>query len=124
MTLHHHAAAIWPLVTLTFVPICLFGQSGSEPKNWDTKNWTAAEDHQNMMDQLGIKALRPGPSGNENAPNHANYDEATANPYPVLPDALILKNGRRLIGGINAVPRSWRISRGKCWAGFPGMFQV
>ena len=27
----------------------------------DTKNWTAAEDHQNMMDQLGIKALRPGP---------------------------------------------------------------
>jgi hypothetical protein len=25
-----------------------------------------------MMDQLGIKALRPGPSGNEKAPNHAN----------------------------------------------------
>ena len=40
------------------------------------KNWTAAEDHQNMMDQLGIKALRPGPSGNESAPNHANYDES------------------------------------------------
>ena len=30
-----------------------------------------------MMDQLGIKALRPGPSGNEKAPNHANYDEST-----------------------------------------------
>ncbi len=29
-----------------------------------------------MMDQLGIKALRPGPSGNEKAPNHANYDES------------------------------------------------
>src|SRR5262245_11891419 len=41
------------------------------------KMWTAQEDHQNMMDQLGIKALRPGPSGNEQAPNHANYDEAT-----------------------------------------------
>ncbi len=27
--------------------------------------WTAAQDHQNMMEQLGIKALRPGPSGNE-----------------------------------------------------------
>ena len=25
------------------------------------KNWTAAEDHRNMMEQLGIKALRPGP---------------------------------------------------------------
>jgi len=61
-----------------------------------TKNWTAAEDHQNMMDQLGIKALRPGPSGNESAPNHANYDEATANPYPDLPDALTLKNGKKV----------------------------
>jgi len=60
------------------------------------KMWTAAEDHQNMMDQLGIKALRPGPSGNEQAPNHANYDEATANPYPNLPDVLTLKNGRKV----------------------------
>src|SRR6202040_2293269 len=60
------------------------------------KNWTTAEDHQNMMDQLGIKALRPGPSGNESAPNHANYDEATANPYPNLPDALTLKNGKKV----------------------------
>ncbi|MDR3703352.1 MAG: hypothetical protein P4L56_27135 [Candidatus Sulfopaludibacter sp.] len=49
-----------------------------------------------MMDQLGIKALRPGPSGNESAPNHANYDEATANPYPNLPDVLTLKNGKKV----------------------------
>jgi len=48
-------------------------------------NWTAEQDHQNMMDQLGIKALRPGPSGNESQPNHANYDESKANPYPILP---------------------------------------
>ena len=61
-----------------------------------TKDWTAAEDHQNMMDQLGIKALRPGPSGNETAPNHANYDEATANPFPNLPDVLTLKNGKKV----------------------------
>ena len=27
------------------------------------------QDHQNMMAQLGITKLRPGPSGNENAPN-------------------------------------------------------
>ena len=45
-----------------------------------------AADHKNMMEQLGIKALRPGPSGNESAPNHANYDEALANPYPNLPE--------------------------------------
>ena len=59
-------------------------------------NWTAAEDHKNMMDQLGIKALRPGPSGNESAPNHANYDEATANPFPKLPEVLTLKDGKKV----------------------------
>jgi hypothetical protein len=41
-----------------------------------------------MKDQLGIRALRPGPSGSETAPNHANYDESAANPFPNLPDAL------------------------------------
>jgi hypothetical protein len=56
--------------------------------------FTAAQDHQNMMDQLGIKALRPGPSGNEKAPDHANYDETKANPYPNLPDALKLNDGK------------------------------
>ena len=55
-------------------------------------------DHKNMMEQLGIKALRPGPSGNESAPNHANYDEATANPYPNLPEVLTLKNGKKVTG--------------------------
>ena len=59
-----------------------------------TKEWTAADDHQNMMDQLGIKALRPGPSGNESAPNAANYDEARANPFPNLPLLLTLHDGR------------------------------
>ncbi len=49
-----------------------------------------------MMEQLGITALRPGPSGNESAPNHANYDEALANPYPHLPDALTLNNGKKV----------------------------
>jgi hypothetical protein len=54
------------------------------------------EDHQNMKEQLGIKVLRPGPSGNESAPNHANYDEAVANPYPDLPELLTLKNGKKV----------------------------
>src|SRR6266852_3022054 len=58
--------------------------------------WTAAEDHQNMMTQLGIRKLRPGPSGNESAPNHANYDDATANPFPNLPEVLTLKNGTKV----------------------------
>jgi hypothetical protein len=58
--------------------------------------FTAQEDQRNMMDQLGIKTLRPGPSGNESAPNHANYDESKANPYPRLPDPLVLKNGKKV----------------------------
>jgi hypothetical protein len=58
--------------------------------------FTAEQDHQNMMDQLGIKALRPGPSGNESDPNHANYDESKANPCPELPDVLTLKSGGKV----------------------------
>jgi hypothetical protein len=58
------------------------------------KNWTAAEDHRDMMQQLGIKALRPGPSGNEAAPSHANYDNSAANPFPDYPEILRLKDGR------------------------------
>ena len=56
----------------------------------------AEQDHQNMMDQLGIKTLRPGPSGDEKAPNHANYDESKANPYPNLPDPLTLPDGKKV----------------------------
>jgi len=65
-------------------------------------NFTADQDHKNMMDQLGIKALRPGPSGNEADANHANYNEALANPYPNLPDVLTLKNGQKV-----TTPAQW-----------------
>ena len=58
--------------------------------------FTAQQDHEHMMKQLGIKSLRPGPSGNESAPNHANYDEAVANPCPKLPDVLTLNNGKKV----------------------------
>jgi hypothetical protein len=58
--------------------------------------FTAQQDHDNMMQQLGIKTLRPGPSGNENAPNHANYDESLANPCPQLPEILSTKNGKKV----------------------------
>ena len=58
--------------------------------------FTAQQDHDNMLKQLGIKNLRPGPSGDEKAPNHANYDETIANPCPQLPDVLTLKNGSKV----------------------------
>jgi hypothetical protein len=49
-----------------------------------------------MMEQLGIKSVRPGPSGNENAPDHANYDESIANPCPELPELLTTNNGKKV----------------------------
>ena len=58
--------------------------------------FTAQQDHDNMMQQLGIKALRPGPSGNESDPNHANTDESLANPCPQLPDILTTKSGKKV----------------------------
>ena len=57
---------------------------------------TADKDHAEMMAQLHITTLRPGPSGDENAPDHANYDESKANPYPDWPDVLTLKNGTKV----------------------------
>jgi lysophospholipase L1-like esterase len=58
----------------------------------DTRALTA-EDHQAMMQQLGITRLRPGPSGNPDNPDFANIDEALANPFPEWPDLLTLDNG-------------------------------
>src|SRR5213083_1843635 len=77
------------LVLLGLLSGMLLGQQRGNPA-------ARAEDHQNMMAQLGIHKLRPGPSGNESDPNHANYDEATANPYPDLPEVLTLKNGKKV----------------------------
>jgi hypothetical protein len=61
------------------------------------QNPSAQQDHQQMMDQLHITSIRPGADGNHpEAPNAANYDESKANPYPNLPDPLLMKNGKRV----------------------------
>ena len=58
---------------------------------------TAEKDHQRLLNLLQITSLRPGVNGsNPQAPNAANYDESKANPYPNLPDPLVLKNGNRV----------------------------
>ncbi len=58
---------------------------------------TAEQDHRRMMKLLNITSLRPGANpNNPHAPNAVNYDESKANPYPNLPDPLILKNGKRV----------------------------
>jgi hypothetical protein len=85
-----------PVAVAVVSAVVLRGQQAPAPASGEPKAWTTAEDHQHMMAQLGITRLRPGPSGNESAPNHANYDEALANPFPNLPEVLTLKNGRKV----------------------------
>jgi hypothetical protein len=61
-------------------------------------------DHADMMAQLGIRAIRPGPSGST-APgtvNPANYDPLKANPYPDYPDPLTFRDGSRV-----TTPEEW-----------------
>ncbi len=50
------------------------------------------DDHQNMMDQLGITQLRPGKNGNPGT--GPGFEEATANPWKdSMPDPLKMKDG-------------------------------
>ena len=90
-------------------------------------NFTAQQDQENMMQQLGITKLRPGPSGNESAPNHANYDTTKADPCPQLPDILTPKMERKqslkICGGNNAALKLLKIMNAKCMAEFRKMFQ-
>jgi hypothetical protein len=58
---------------------------------------TVQEDQKRLLDLLRISTLRRGADGrNPQAPNAANYDESKANPYPDLPDPLMLKNGKKV----------------------------
>ncbi len=64
--------------------------SDAERERLNQLNW---EDHQLMLEKLGITELRPGPSGDPNASNAANTDETKANPFTTLPDPLIFDDG-------------------------------
>ena len=80
-------AVIWAAVSWTFLLLPMMGraQPASSQPGYD--------DHQNMMDQLGIKAIRRGPDPN----NQSTFDEATANPYKEsMPDVLRMKDGKKV----------------------------
>ncbi|MDP4261453.1 MAG: acetylxylan esterase [Bacteroidota bacterium] len=63
----------------------------------DSMNRMTQQDYKQMLAELNITTVRPGANGNNpNAPNAANYDESKANPYPNLPDPLMLKNGQKI----------------------------
>ena len=55
---------------------------------------TSAQDHQRLLDLLHITELRPGVTQNGNGPNPVNWDEAKANPWPNLPNPMVMNNGK------------------------------
>lgn len=80
----------------------------------DSINRLGRQNHGDMLAQLGITALRPGPSGNTSAPNAANYDESIANPCPELPDALTTKKGKK----VTDADTWWKVRRPEIVADF------
>jgi len=66
-------------------------------------NLIASQDHEKMMELLHITSLRRGADGNNpQSPNYQKTDESKANPYPHLPDPLLLKNGEKV-----TTPEMW-----------------
>ena len=84
-----------PVYAVAF-SLCLAGNSVLGAVDSTMTNWTTAQDHKNMMEQLGITRLRPGPNARVGTTNAANYDPEKANPFPDLPDPLTLKNGKKV----------------------------
>jgi hypothetical protein len=95
------SCSVVTVLALLITPGALSAQAAASPgtdvgRAPEPLNWTAQQDHKNMMEQLGIIRLRPGPSGQPGTTNSANYDPAKANPFPDLPEVLTLKNGQKV----------------------------
>jgi len=83
------------LLTLVIAPFAIRAYQQAAPPS--PAQLAAQADRQKMMDLLHIDSLRQGANGNNpEAPNAANYDESKANPYPTLPDPLLLNNGKKV----------------------------
>ena len=55
-------------------------------------NKLAEADYANMMEQLGIKEMKPGRNPNTtDVTQHPNYDELIGNPYCIYPELLVTK---------------------------------
>ena len=76
--------------------------------------FTAQQDHQNMLDQLGIKSIRHAFDADESSPHAANYDESKANPYPVLPEILKTNAGKK----VTTAKQWWEVRRPEIVEGF------
>ncbi len=82
-------ASIAPLILVVSL---LTMAAQSDPSKFPPQvKFTGDGDHRNMMEQLGIEALRPGANPND----QSAFDEATANQYS-LPELMVMKNGTKV----------------------------
>jgi hypothetical protein len=83
-------------IGLSFSALCIALLFGAENQTAPVQ-LTSQEDLKRMMDLLHIDSLRRGADArNKDAPNAVNYDESKANPYPTLPDPLVMNNGKKV----------------------------
>ena len=82
------------LSSLLLMSVSLPGQQPASSPYPPVVHLTAEQDHQRLMDLLGMKTIRHGVQGNPASPIYANYDESKANPYPKLPDPLAFPDGK------------------------------
>ncbi len=81
------------------------GQGGAAKKTADLPQivmMTSQQDHDRQMKILGITEFPQGP----NAYQASTYDEAAANPYPKLPDPLVMNDGTKV-----TTPAQWKRRR-------------
>ncbi len=94
------------LFVLLATPVFPLSQQPATSPYQPVVHLTAEGDHQRLLDLLGLTTLRPGRENNPASPLAANYDESKANPFPQLPDPLLLPNGKRV-----ATPALWWTER-------------
>ncbi|WP_019986659.1 hypothetical protein [Rudanella lutea] len=100
--MHTFSNSIAVILSVGLLQLPMSGQAQFGPRTPEQDSLLARQgrltqaDYRAMLAQLSITQLRPGPSGNPQAPNAANVDESKATTYTALPDPLRLKNGQKV----------------------------
>jgi hypothetical protein len=99
-----HSRRLWVTRSTAFFAVALVtAVSIGVTMAADGAGMTSEQDHQLMMDALGIRKLRPGVVNDVRVSAHpVNYDESKANPYPNWPDPLTDAKGHPV-----STPEQW-----------------
>ncbi len=97
-------------IILTLTGCLLFAVSYAQ----EPVTFTAQQDHQNMMDQLGIKSIRHSFDADQSSPYAANYDESKANPFPIIPELMKTNAGKK----VTTAKQWWDVRRPEIVEGF------